>query len=137
MTADGEQRESTVFHPEEVAAARAMLASDAAYDDLAELFGALADSTRARLVHVLLATELCSGDLATVLGISESSTSQHLRILRALRLVKVRRAGRFVYYSLDDEHIAQLVNIGMLHLGHGGGADARDELADTTVLGPI
>jgi hypothetical protein len=42
-----------------------------------------------------------------------------------------------VYYSLDDEHIAQLVNIGMLHLGHGGGADARDELADTTVAGPV
>jgi ArsR family transcriptional regulator len=120
-------RESTVFHPEEVAAARAVLAPDSLYDDLAELFGALADSTRARLVHVLLATELCTGDLATVLGISESSASQHLRILRALRLVKVRRAGKFVYYSLDDEHIALLVKIGMLHLGHGDSTDMCDE----------
>lgn len=136
MTGEVDLRDTTVFHPEDVAAARAMLAPDGAYHDLAELFGALADSTRARLVHVLLATELCTGDLAAVLGISESSASQHLRILRALRLVKVRRSGKFVYYSLDDEHIALLVKIGMLHLGHGGGADVPDEAAATVVPGP-
>jgi ArsR family transcriptional regulator len=134
MTGEADLREGTVFHPHEVAAARAMLATDAAYVDLAELFGALADATRARLVHVLLATELCTGDLAAVLGISESGASQHLRILRALRLVKVRRSGKFVYYSLDDEHIALLVKIGMLHLGHGSGPESADELAPTAAL---
>ena len=75
MNAESELREGGVFHPEEVAAARATLAPDSAYTDLAELFGALADPTRARLVHALLATELCTGDLAVVLGISESGTS--------------------------------------------------------------
>ncbi len=135
MNGAGGLREAAVFHPEEVAAARASLAPDSAYDELAELFGALADSTRARLVHALLATELCTGDLATVLGISESGASQHLRILKALKLVKVRRSGRFVYYSLDDAHIAQLVKIGMSHLGHGDGPHRLDETASTATLG--
>ncbi len=136
MTGEDDVRDGAVFHPEEVATARAALAPDSAYDDLAELFGALADATRARLVHALLSTELCTGDLATVLRISESGASQHLRILRALRLVKVRRSGRFVYYSLDDEHIALLVKIGMLHLGHAGSADPPDEPAPPIALGP-
>ena len=136
MTAENELREGGAFHPEEVAAARATLAPDSAYTDLAELFGALADPTRARLVHALLATELCTGDLAAVLGISESGTSQHLRILRSLRLVKVRRSGKFVYYSLDDEHIALLVRVGMSHLGHGSGPDPLDERVPAVSLGP-
>ena len=106
------------FHPEQVARARAGLEPDEVYAELAELFGALADPTRAKIVHALLSAELCTCDLAAVAGISESGTSQHLRVLRSLRLVKSRRAGKFVYYSLDDAHIALLVRIGLTHLGH-------------------
>lgn len=107
------------FHPEEVARALAGLEPDEVYGELAALFGALADPTRAKIVHALLQAELCTCDLAAVVGISESGTSQHLRVLRSLRLVKSRRAGKFVYYSLDDAHIALLVRIGLTHQGHG------------------
>lgn len=108
------------IHPEIVADARTRLEDADTYRELAEVFGALADPTRARIVHALLQRELCTCDLAAVVGISESGASQHLRILRALHLVKPRRAGKFVYYTLDDGHIALLVQIGLTHLGHGG-----------------
>ncbi len=106
-------------HADAVGGAQALLAGPAAYRELAELFGALADPTRAKIVHVLLHQELCSCDLAAVAGITKSGDSQHLRILRALRLVKARRAGKFVYYSLDDAHITLLFQVGLTHLGHG------------------
>ncbi|MDE3077450.1 MAG: helix-turn-helix transcriptional regulator, partial [Chloroflexota bacterium] len=91
---------------------------DGTYAQLAELFGALSDTTRAKIVHLLLQQELCTCDLATLVGISESGVSQHLRILRNLRLVKHRRTGKLVYYCLDDSHIASLVQTGLAHQGH-------------------
>lgn len=97
-----------------------LLAADV-YADLAALFAALGDPTRARIVHVLLSQEMCTCDVAAAIGLTESAVSQHLRLLRNLRLVKNRRAGKFVYYSLDDEHVAELVRIGLVHLGHDGG----------------
>lgn len=117
------------IHPEMVAEARALLEDAQTYRQLAEVFGALADSTRARIVHTLLQQELCTCDLAAVVGISESGVSQHLRILRALRLVKSRRAGKFVYYTLDDAHISLLVQVGLTHLGHGEDPRISDALA--------
>ncbi len=114
-------------HDAHVERARSLLATYTTYVDLAGLFGALADATRVKLVHVLLRQELCTCDLAATLGVSESATSQHLRLLRALRLVRSRRAGRVVYHSLDDEHIAALVRIGLVHLGHTGEADRLDD----------
>jgi DNA-binding transcriptional ArsR family regulator len=107
------------IHPRDVARARAGLAADATYRDLSDLFTALADPTRAKLVHALLRQELCSCDIAAVAGISASGASQHLRVLRNLRLVKSRRVGKLVYYSLDDSHIAMLIQLGLTHLGHG------------------
>lgn len=109
-------------HTEDVAHARALLATDDTYKDLAELFGALADPTRAKIVHILMRQELCTCDLSAVVGITESGVSQHLRVLRALRLVKSRRAGKFVYYSIDDAHIALLVQVGLTHQGHATAA---------------
>lgn len=106
------------IHPEDVAHAREVLEDDSTYIALAEVFGALADTTRAKIVHTLLRQELCTCDIAAVAGITESGASQHLRVLRSLRLVKSRRAGKFVYYSLDDAHIALLVRVGLTHLGH-------------------
>jgi DNA-binding transcriptional ArsR family regulator len=105
-------------HPEQVAQARARLATPETYRGVADLFGALADPTRARIVHTLLRQELCTCDLAAVVGVTESGISQHLRILRALRLVKSRRAGKFVYYRLDDTHVALLLQLGLTHQGH-------------------
>jgi DNA-binding transcriptional ArsR family regulator len=102
-----------------VAQARARLASESTYQNVAALFGALADPTRAKIVHALLRQDLCTCDLAAIVGVSESGVSQHLRILRALRLVKAHRAGKFVYYSLDDAHITLLMQVGLVHQGHG------------------
>jgi DNA-binding transcriptional ArsR family regulator len=116
-------------HEDHVRGARGQLSDDATYVDLASLFAALADATRVKLVHVLLRRELCTCDLAATLGVSESATSQHLRLLRALRLVRSRRAGKVVYHSLDDEHIAALVRVGLVHLGHAGEAAALSEVA--------
>jgi DNA-binding transcriptional ArsR family regulator len=114
-------------HEEDVLRARAQLSGDETYVDLSSLFAALADTTRVKLVHVLLTQELCTCDLAATLGVSESATSQHLRLLRALRLVKSRRDGKVVYHSLDDEHISALVQVGLVHLGHTVEAERLDQ----------
>lgn len=105
-------------HPEQVAQARARLAADETYRGVAQLFGALADPTRAKIIHSLLRQELCTCDLAAVVGVTESGISQHLRILRALHVVQARRAGKFVYYRLDDAHVALLMQLGLTHQGH-------------------
>jgi DNA-binding transcriptional ArsR family regulator len=109
--------------PETVARARAILEAGDTYEDLATLFAALADRTRARIVHLLLNEEMCTCDLARVLGVSEPAVSQHLRFLRTLKLVTSRRAGKIVFYALDDEHVAQLIQLGLAHLGHQEAAD--------------
>jgi DNA-binding transcriptional ArsR family regulator len=110
---------SRYVHGAAVAQALAALADVDSYERLAAIFGALSDPTRARIVHMLLEQELCTCDIAVVLGVTDSAVSQHLRLLRSLRLVKSRRAGKFVYYSLDDAHIALLIQVGLAHEGHG------------------
>ena len=107
------------IHPDAVERTRTLMAKSAAYDDLARLFAALADPTRLRLTHALLHQELCSCDLAAVVGISKSGASQHLKVLKDLRLVRSRREGKYVYHSLDDAHVALLMQVGLTHLGHG------------------
>ena len=82
---------------------------------LAEVFQALGQVTRLRLVHALFDAERCVGDLATALGMSESAVSHQLRLLRGLRLVRTRRDGKLVYYALDDDHVEQLIAAGVEH----------------------
>jgi DNA-binding transcriptional ArsR family regulator len=105
-------------HPDRVSEARNRLFSDEAYAALAETFGALSDSNRAKILYTLSTQELCVCDLACVVGISESAVSQHLRILRNLRLVRSRKDGRIVYYSLDDGHIQSLLTVCLEHSRH-------------------
>jgi DNA-binding transcriptional ArsR family regulator len=119
----GVECEIRCVRPETVSRAREILESHDTYGDMAMLFAALSDPTRTRIVHLLLHEEMCTCDLATVLGVSESAVSQHLRVLRSLRLVRPRRAGRIVFYSLDDKHVARLVQLGLAHLGHQEAAD--------------
>jgi DNA-binding transcriptional ArsR family regulator len=106
-----------------------LLAPDGAYVILAEFFGALADATRAKIVHLLLHQELCTCDIAAILSVSDSCVSQHLRILRSLRLVTSRRAGKYVYYRLDDAHIALLIQLGLTHQSHDGQGALQGEPA--------
>jgi DNA-binding transcriptional ArsR family regulator len=103
---------------EKVTRAKQNLPSDETFTILAETFGALADSNRAKILHSLADQELCVCDIACVVGVSDSAISQHLRILRTLRLVKQRKVGRMMYYSLSDDHIRQLLAVCMEHTKH-------------------
>ena len=98
------------IHVEDVARARALIARTD-HDALAELFGALGDPTRLAIVQILLAQEMCTCDLAATLRLSEPAVSQHLRILRNLDMVSWRRAGRMVYYAVDDRTVRKLVDL--------------------------
>jgi DNA-binding transcriptional ArsR family regulator len=85
---------------------------------LAETFKSLADPTRVRILHALSHAELCVGDLAAVLGMTESAISHQLRLLRNLRIVRSRRDGKLIYYALDDEHVTKIFQLTLEHLGH-------------------
>lgn len=85
---------------------------------LADIFAAIADETRAKIVYALSLEELCVCDIANILGLSVSAVSHHLRLLRNLKLVKHRKEGKMVFYSLDDEHIVNLIREGMEHTKH-------------------
>jgi ArsR family transcriptional regulator len=115
---------SAVVDLARVRAARAALPDAARTDALAALFAALGDPTRLRVVAALAASELCVGDLAGALGLSESAASHQLRVLRGLGLVRARRAGRLSYYTLDDAHVVTLYRQGLEHVEHRQGGDA-------------
>lgn len=83
---------------------------------LAETFKALGDLTRVRMLDALSRGELCVGDIAELLGLSESAVSHQLRLLRGMRLVRPRRAGQMIYYALDDHHIVRLLEQGLEHV---------------------
>lgn len=83
---------------------------------LAETFKLLGDPTRLRIAYALSREELCVCDLANVLGVSQSVVSHSLRALRQMRLVRYRRDGKIAYYSLDDSHIARLIDQGFRHV---------------------
>jgi len=83
---------------------------------LADTFRVLGDPTRVRMLDALAGGELCVCDIAALVGISESAVSHQLRLLRSLRLVRPRRAGRLVYYAVDDQHILELLKQASTHV---------------------
>lgn len=97
------------------------LVDEATAATLAETFRLLGDVTRVRLLDALAERERCVQDLAGVVGLSESAISHQLRLLRAQRIVRPRRAGRQIFYSLDDRHIIQLFRQARTHVSEGGG----------------
>ncbi|MHB1134069.1 MAG: ArsR/SmtB family transcription factor [Chloroflexota bacterium] len=98
---------------------RAGLLPEQSYVRLADTFRSLADPSRARILHSLLQQELCTCDLAAITCLSEPAVSQHLRLLRALRLVRTRREGKKVYYALADAHVRFILAVSLSHLAHG------------------
>jgi len=112
----GDSCEVRCVHPESVLQGRSALLPAGEYRSLAEIFSALADPSRAKIVYSLLHQELCTCDLAAIADISESAVSQHLKVLRRIRLIKSRRAGKVVYHSLDDAHIRTLLEVCLEHL---------------------
>lgn len=91
---------------------------------LAETFRVLGDPTRVRILDAISGGEVCVSRIATVVGLSESAVSHQLRLLRHMRLVRARRAGRQVFYALDDRHIAELLDQGLRHVQEDGPAVA-------------
>ena len=84
--------------------------------DLAELFKVFGDTTRIKILYALLESELCLGDIAQILGLSQSAVSHQLRILKDSKLVKFRRNGKIIFYSLDDDHVRNMISMGMEHV---------------------
>ncbi len=100
-------------------ASAAHLLEDVTAIRLAETFKALSDPSRVRIVSLLAQAELCVGDLAAALDMSQSAVSHQLRTLRDLHLVRWRREGRQIYYTLDDDHVSDLFQRGLDHVSHG------------------
>jgi DNA-binding transcriptional ArsR family regulator len=96
-----------------------LLIKEQTFTHLADLFGALSDPTRLRIISVLLEGEMNVGDIAGRLGMSESAVSHQLRGLRQMRLIHSRKDGRQVFYSLDDDHVGKLYRLGLEHVEHG------------------
>lgn len=110
--------EENFIHEDKVRQAEEHLVDGLTATKLARTYQALADPTRVRIISALSSTELCVCDIAALLGVTQSAISHQLRQMRDLRLVKSRKEGRIVYYTLDDEHIRDLFNRGFEHLKH-------------------
>lgn len=87
-------------------------------DDLSNMFKALSEGTRLRIIYILSQSPLCVCDISTILDMTQSSISHHLRVLRDARLVKFKRDGKLVIYSLDDDHVLKLFEQALDHVKH-------------------
>lgn len=103
-------------HQVAIRSARKAIADSDSVWGLAETFKVLSDPTRLKIVLALLKEELCVLDIAQLIGISESAVSHQMRLLRTLRLVKQRKDGKMVFYSLEDEHIEYLIRVATRHI---------------------
>lgn len=93
--------------------------TEKAVGNLAELFKIFGDATRIKILYAMLDAELCVNDIAGRLQMSQSSVSHQLRILKTSKLVKSRREGKSIFYSLDDEHVRFILSMGMEHIMEG------------------
>jgi len=108
-----------VIHDAIVSKVKKRLPDENKLYDLAELFKVFGDSTRVRIISALMFAELCVCDIAVLLGMSKSAISHQLRALRQTRLVKYRRCGKVVFYSLDDRHIGSIFKLALSHVSEG------------------
>ena len=111
--------EETQVHETAVELVRSRLPQDEVLYDLAELFKIFGDSTRIKILYALLESELCVCDIASLMDVSQSAVSHQLRVLKASKLVKFRREGKTLYYSLADEHVFRILSQGMEHILEG------------------
>ncbi|MEW2358328.1 metalloregulator ArsR/SmtB family transcription factor [Spirillospora sp. NPDC029432] len=108
-----------VVDPAKVSMVTAAMPEPDKISELAQIFGLLADPGRLRVITALLeGGEMCVCDIAAACGHSESGVSHSLRLLRANRVVRVRRSGRRAYYRLDDSHVRMLLDVALAHIGH-------------------
>lgn len=93
-----------------------MMPPDEILYDLADLFKIFGDTTRIKILYALSESELCVGEIADLLGLTQTAVSHQLRVLKTNKLVKFRKNGKMVYYSLSDEHVTGIINLGMEHV---------------------
>jgi DNA-binding transcriptional ArsR family regulator len=113
---DIDKCDCNVLHEEVVNRVREALPDTEALLNLAELFRVFGDTTRVRIISALIHAEMCVCDIAALLGMTKSAISHQLRALRQTKLVKYRKEGKVVYYSLDDDHVATLFAQGLTHV---------------------
>jgi DNA-binding transcriptional ArsR family regulator len=111
-----EQCDCRIIHVDKVRKARKLALAEPEIEALSQTFKALGDGSRLKILWALERQEMCVCDLAALLEITESAVSHQLRLLRSLRLVRNRREGTILYYSLADMHVAQLVRIALEHV---------------------
>ena len=105
-----------IVHEDLIQTVRSQLPPDELLYDLAELFKMFGDSTRVKILYALLQSELCVCDIAGLLDVTQSAVSHQLRVLKSAKLVKFRREGKTVYYSLADDHVIRILSQGMEHI---------------------
>jgi ArsR family transcriptional regulator, lead/cadmium/zinc/bismuth-responsive transcriptional repressor len=108
--------EEQCIHTDVVESVRREMLGTVPAEELAQLFKVLGDNTRIRILDALFRSELCVCDLTALLGMNQSAVSHQLRVLRDARIVKSKKQGKNVLYSLDDEHISELVRMGSEHV---------------------
>lgn len=108
--------EATEIHEDLLKAVRDTMPEETELYDLAELFKVFGDSTRIRILFVLFEAQVCVCDLAQALGMTQSAISHQLRILKQNKLVKSRREGKSVFYSLVDDHVRTIIEMGREHI---------------------
>lgn len=106
------------IHQELVAAAGERMPEDIVLYDLADFFKVLGDSTRIRILCALDSGELCVCDMAALLGMTKSAVSHQLKALRQTKLIKYRKEGKNVFYSLDDDHVRDVIEKALEHVAH-------------------
>ena len=110
------QHETTLAHRETVSAARREMHDSETLIGLSEIFKMLGDVTRLKICLALAKHELCVGDIAALVDLTESAVSHQLRTMKTMRLVKYRKDGKMTYYMLDDSHIEDLIHLGLHHV---------------------
>ncbi|MCR3955796.1 MAG: metalloregulator ArsR/SmtB family transcription factor [Gudongella sp.] len=108
----------TVIHEETVERVRKEMPHERLLDGSADFFKVVGDRTRIRILHALFQSEMCVCDIAVLLEMNQSAISHQLRVLKQAGLVKYRREGKIVFYSLDDEHVMNILDQGLVHVGH-------------------
>ncbi|MDF2548222.1 MAG: regulatory protein ArsR [Anaerosolibacter sp.] len=107
-----------IIHEDVVNRVKQVMPQEEKLYDLAELFKVFGDTTRIKILYALFENEMCVCDIAVLLGMNQSAISHQLRVLKQAGLVKFRKDGKVVYYSLDDEHVKNIFDQGFVHITH-------------------
>jgi ArsR family transcriptional regulator, lead/cadmium/zinc/bismuth-responsive transcriptional repressor len=113
---DIDRCDCNVIHQEIVDKVKENMPEDENLYDLAELFKVFGDTTRIKILYALYSSDMCVCDIAVLLNMTQSAISHQLRVLKQAKLVKYRKEGKIVFYSLDDEHVKMIFDQGLLHI---------------------